>query len=163
MSDLLNKIKASKAELDILKAELKQKVYDSFHSICKELFIAYPELNSFGWEQFTPYFNDGDPCEFSSNHDYPNINGHDENYSRNEQPEGVIDIVTLGGETIYDNNMRKHIPNKDYNPYYGEIVSTVKTFLEQFDDNDMYDLFGNDASVLITIDGISVSNFENHN
>ncbi len=27
--------------------------------------LADPAIDSFGWKQYTPYFNDGDPCEFS--------------------------------------------------------------------------------------------------
>jgi hypothetical protein len=28
-------------------------------------FEEFPELKGFGWTQYTPYFNDGEPCEFS--------------------------------------------------------------------------------------------------
>lgn len=31
----------------------------------KELFDAYPTLEGVKWEQWTPYFNDGDSCVFS--------------------------------------------------------------------------------------------------
>ena len=31
------------------------------------LFDKYPALESIGWRQFTPYFNDGDACEFGLN------------------------------------------------------------------------------------------------
>lgn len=33
----------------------------------KELFAAFPMIESVKWTQYTPYFNDGDACEFSVN------------------------------------------------------------------------------------------------
>ena len=43
----------------------RQKVI--FTEISNLIFQEYPEINSFGWTQHTPYFNDGEPCEFSTN------------------------------------------------------------------------------------------------
>jgi len=31
------------------------------------IFEEYPNIDSISWNQYTPYFNDGDPCEFSVN------------------------------------------------------------------------------------------------
>lgn len=41
----------------------------------KKIFAKYPKLKSFGWTQYTPYFNDGDACYFGVNSDCPYING----------------------------------------------------------------------------------------
>lgn len=46
-----------------------------FKAAIKHIFEKRPEVESFSWTQYTPYFNDGDPCTFSSHHTYPNING----------------------------------------------------------------------------------------
>jgi hypothetical protein len=94
-------------------------------------------------------------------HDYPTINGNDENYGESEQPEGVLDIVKLGSEEIYDENW-KIITNPDYNPHYSEIVKTIKEFLNQFDDEDMKDLFGDHVTVHITSNGVDVQEYEDH-
>lgn len=45
-----------------------------FHDIVKDLFESNPELNSFSWIQYTPFFNDGDECVFSAHVDYPTVN-----------------------------------------------------------------------------------------
>lgn len=43
-------------------------------------FFEYPIVQSVEWTQYTPFFNDGDPCEFSV-HNYLNFNGEeDEDY-----------------------------------------------------------------------------------
>ena len=33
------------------------------------MFEAHPEIEAFRWTQYTPYFMDGDPCEFGVNTD----------------------------------------------------------------------------------------------
>ena len=159
--ELFEQIAKGKEEISKIKAELSGKIKENFHGMAKELFQGFPELKSFGWKQYTPYFNDGEACEFQSLHIYPTINGNDENYGESEQEEGVLDIVMLGSETKYDANWKK-IPNEDYNPYYKEIVDTVKEFLNQFDDDDMEDLFGNHVDIHVTEEGIEVENYENH-
>ena len=35
--------------------------------ISDEVFSAMPEIYAFGWTQYAPYFNDGDPCIFGVN------------------------------------------------------------------------------------------------
>jgi hypothetical protein len=36
----------------------------------KELFDKHPKLKAVRWKQYTPYFNDGEPCEFSVHDPY---------------------------------------------------------------------------------------------
>ncbi len=38
-----------------------------FAEASKHLFDTHPELVSFSWTQYTPYFNDGDTCTFGAN------------------------------------------------------------------------------------------------
>lgn len=33
-------------------------------TLFKEYFDAHPEVYGFEWDQYTPHFNDGEPCEF---------------------------------------------------------------------------------------------------
>lgn len=53
----------------------------------KVLFDQYPELYSVTWQQYTPYFNDGEECRFRSGHTYPDLNqkdGEDLKYNSKE-------------------------------------------------------------------------------
>jgi len=49
--------------------ELKRKFQDQaqglFKEITKEFFEKNPGITGVVWTQYTPYFNDGEPCEFS--------------------------------------------------------------------------------------------------
>jgi len=40
-----------------------------FQMLDKGIFQEYPFVDNVGWPQYTPYFNDGDPCNFSANLD----------------------------------------------------------------------------------------------
>lgn len=64
-------------ELDEIKKRLQKAIEEAFSEACKELFDSNADLKSFGWRQYTPYFNDGNTCTFGSYHDTPNINGYD--------------------------------------------------------------------------------------
>lgn len=62
--------------------ELRKKFVNDFSElitkeIFNEIFDKNPKLESFGWKQYTTYFNDGDECTFSANTDYIDINGID--------------------------------------------------------------------------------------
>ena len=69
----LSDIKVIKQNIEKLRKEAKAKVESIFKVTALELFVEYPDLKSISWSQYTPYFNDGDPCYFSSNHRYAAI------------------------------------------------------------------------------------------
>lgn len=57
---------------EVLK-QMEQLASAAFSAMARELFEKIPLIKSFSWTQYTPYFNDGDTCEFSANTDYPRI------------------------------------------------------------------------------------------
>lgn len=50
--------------------ELKANFAEALKAEAEVLFAKWPKLENFSWTQYTPYFNDGEPCEFSINSDY---------------------------------------------------------------------------------------------
>jgi hypothetical protein len=52
---------AKKTLRDVLKDVTKEDVL----SLLAPLFEQFPKLMAVRWRQYTPYFNDGDPCRFS--------------------------------------------------------------------------------------------------
>ena len=44
-----------------------------FIELSAELFANNPQLVSYSWTQYTPYFNDGDECVFRCQGDYPTV------------------------------------------------------------------------------------------
>lgn len=58
-------------------AEARRKMQETakglFVEMSAELFAENPGLVSFGWTQYTPYWNDGDVCVFGAHTDYPTV------------------------------------------------------------------------------------------
>jgi len=59
------KMNALQEQMEKLREEASEQGKAAFTEACKILFESYPQLKAFRWEQYTPYFCDGDPCEFS--------------------------------------------------------------------------------------------------
>lgn len=50
-----------------LEEKIKKQGQIMFFEVAKEIFDKYPTVRAFSWNQYTPYFNDGDECVFSVN------------------------------------------------------------------------------------------------
>lgn len=61
MKKLNGFLKSMKSLREKMEEEGKKLLNETF----RELFEKYPELDAIGWTQYAPYFNDGEPCEFS--------------------------------------------------------------------------------------------------
>jgi len=48
-----------------IKKDMEQKINNNLVDVFKEFFEKHPEVKFVTWTQFTPYFNDGEPCVFS--------------------------------------------------------------------------------------------------
>lgn len=53
------------AKVTEIKTKLSAESRKAFESEIGAFLAAHPELVGFHWTQWTPYFNDGEPCEFS--------------------------------------------------------------------------------------------------
>ena len=62
IQDIMAKKKAFEAELSEFGKTALSKEF-------KKAFAAHPDLKAIQWRQYTPYFNDGDPCRFHT-HDF---------------------------------------------------------------------------------------------
>lgn len=97
----------------------------------REFFAANPEVTAFAWTQYAPYFNDGEPCEFSVNDIFSTtMSLDDEEFDASE--------LATGG-------------------YYGEETPAAIEFarnLHRIPEDLFRDIFGDDALVLVTRDGI---------
>jgi hypothetical protein len=57
------------AEINSMRSEFNKKIREEGEIAIKEefksIFESFPRLKAFRWVQYTPHFNDGEPCEFS--------------------------------------------------------------------------------------------------
>ncbi len=141
MSKLFDELRDLKKAYDKkLKDEGEAALKDAF----KEVFDSHPRLRSVVWSQYTPYFNDGDPCYFSV-HEFD---------VRVEGIEDEEDDDYYGyGETLY--SLRK---SKD-----AEVVAlaeAVKKLAHELPDDVLESVFGDHCKVVATREGFKVTEYE---
>jgi hypothetical protein len=134
-----SKLVELKTSIVALREQAKKECYALFQDAAKEIFRAHPDLKSFSWTQYTPYFNDGDECVFSARTDY-------------------IDIVMKDGteEEYYETSYSK----KEAVTPLQKAGRDAITFLTNFDNEDYKDMFGDHVRVTVTAEGVDSDNYE---
>lgn len=64
---MVTKMEEFVVKIENLNKELKENFKDALKESAGILFQKHQKLETFSWTQYTPYFNDGDPCEFNIN------------------------------------------------------------------------------------------------
>lgn len=67
MQDIIDKIQTLQNEYITMKENFCVTMRNSMKQFFVEFFKENPSINAVIWTQYTPYFNDGDACEFSVN------------------------------------------------------------------------------------------------
>lgn len=151
---MFEELKQMNAELETLKKDHLERSKAMFTKVTSLLFDKHPALESFGWNQYTPYFNDGDECVFSANTSYPKINGDD----ADEMDYDKERVTDYGAKEV--NGSRPQKKNEHYNPALAAAQTDVEEFLENIDDSVLRDLFGDHVEVTVTKEGTSVDEYE---
>jgi hypothetical protein len=155
----LEALKEKQKEIAKLKAEAQQMASDAFDSFCKEIFEKHPKVESFGWSQYTPYFNDGDTCAFSANTDYISINGEHVDDSNWVSEKNITNWGTWNRDLrTYEG--RVEVPNLDYDPELSKGADEITEFLSNFDDDFYITRFGDHAEITVSKDGVDVDEYE---
>jgi hypothetical protein len=162
--EVLEKIKTQIADFDEKRKALLAELKNEFAPMVAPLFEKHPKIESFSWTQYTPYFNDGDECVFSTNFDYSlEINGENED-----------DIESLGKHTyraITEKNYAEHVAyntaqgskyylnknigdtgcfeNTKFDQELHDGIEEFKTLLSSIPDDFYKDLFGDHVRVTV--------------
>lgn len=176
MSEVINKIKEKLSEFEDRKKVLIQEIRKDFPEVISELLNQSDSIKSVGWAQYTPYFNDGDTCEFSANIDYLYVNGEDSEDASILSPfkHGKIkdehDLLMhrelcaatnkswLKTRKIGEDGL---LPNPNYVKKESEIFNEIKIALSSISTDFYRDLFGDHCMVTIYKGGkLDVSEYE---
>lgn len=121
--------KAIQANIDALAPDL-------FHDKCSELFVQNPNVEAFRWGQYTPSFNDGDPCYFISHWDSASVK--------------LFGVEDWHGEyEEYDEAF-----NEKIDPFLKAIMNTFMVLNDEFES-----MFGNGSQITVTREGVEVENY----
>ena len=156
---MLTEIRKKQAEIKELQKELQKKSADIFLSSFKRLFEENPKLKSFGWTQYTPYFNDGDTCTFSVNTDWIYINGIPVDDSDWVNETTITNYGTWNRDKkVYEG--RTEVPNLNYDEELSKASNEISEFLSNFDNEFFISQFGDHAEITVTAEGVSVDEYE---
>lgn len=143
--EILEKINA---ELDAFKAkrtDLTKQLQLDFPKLFTPLFEKSKSINSFGWEQYTPYFNDGDECVFGVHHGDLDINGVDKYDDEAAEKRAFVEKKIWNG--------KDWVENKQYDQQEGEVLEEIKKTLASIPDEFYKDLFGDHKKITVHRDG----------
>jgi hypothetical protein len=131
-----------------------------------------PEVLRFGWTQYTPYFNDGDPCIFGVNELWAVPVGTSE---EDEDEERYHDEVTYDKENWgqrpweWDNprdwdNRKKvyfdYVGPAGREPAYNALIALNDALQSGEFDDALLNAFGDHAEIVVTADKIIVEQYE---
>lgn len=145
----------------------------------KEVFKKHPDLKSFSWTQYTPYFNDGDECVFSAHTDYISINGSEECESIYEVRQFLDTLHNPKKEITRLQKRIEEYKKEKYDHSYLEdeikriesgsieetrnklaVLEDISQILSSIDDDCYKSIFGDHVRVTVTKDGWSTESYE---
>lgn len=157
------------AEQRELKRQFQEKAQALFNNLVKDFFELNPAVNLIQWNQYTPYFNDGESCEFGVNEPYfSNATGDDLADIRWGEYEGENDDIWSESHLSY---VLKHRDKEYYQTCLksidaGEVnIESCDLFSKMIQSSEfedvMKDMFGDHVTVQITREhGIQVEDCE---
>jgi hypothetical protein len=124
--------------------------------------LEHPSVEAIRWRQYTPYFNDGDPCTFGVGEISVRITGTDEDAGDGE--DGFVstyddEVRALKGYTKGWGKDEREIPGSD--PVFGTAFKQAEKALEGGEfENALLELFGDHAEVTVYKDRIVVDSYD---
>jgi len=145
------------------KQTIQEKLKKEFKTIIAKLFEENSELKAIVWEQYTPYFNDGDPCIFQVNDfAFTNATGDDLQDIRYGKYDGKNeDVRALSSYTTLTSKWAR-----DEDKEYAKLIDfeTCKKVGQLMSSSEMKDVmlatFGDHVRVIATREGFSIEEFD---
>lgn len=131
--------------------EFFKEVQNKFKEGMKKVFEEVPELHAISWQQYTPSFNDGEPCENCLGEVYFHV---DESLIPLEEQTGEDDTED-GGVSAWDIKNREGISQ--------EFKTFISTFSKEFHELDtlLERIFGTNQQIRIDRNGkITVEEYD---
>lgn len=145
--DYLREINEFNEAQSRLSAKLKKFLVELFKDLNN-----VEELEAFNFHQYTPYFNDGDVCEFYVCHDYPSFEVKFYN-----DPEGFRWVDDLDCQMEYD---EEGILTEDLIERTTKCLMKIEEVMRKIPDNLYLQAFGDHSLIEVSKEGISVSTYD---
>lgn len=155
-TEKLKELKKRQKEINKLNTELTKFSSEIFEDFYRYIFEKYNTLESFGWTQYTPYFNDGDTCVFFANTEYIKVN---DDYAEDSSWFNQKNVTNWGTwnstQRVYEG--REEVENENYDKVLVDAHNEIIEFLSQFDNDFYLRKFGDHAEITVTRTGVDIS------
>lgn len=146
-------IDAIKAEIAAAEARMREVAQDALKDGFRQIFEEYPFLGAVRWTQYTPYFNDGDPCEFSV---YEVVCA-----SVVDEQGDDDDRFYEDGEDFYAKAGSGWLPEPPpAEPAYAACRTDVRTLVGAIPEDSLKALLGDHIRVTVTRDGLTTEEYD---
>ena len=148
---------------DIVRAErrVQQRPLGEFSPVIQAV-LDDEHMTEFGWQQYTPYFNDGDPCVFSAGTPWFRTDaeapGDDDDLYKLQ-----VDYHPTLGTSRWDETARRHVAVElpaDKAALSAKCQALAAAIEGGAFDDVLIDAFGDHADITIKRDGITVECYE---
>lgn len=160
---LARKIEVEK-QVKEMRAVFKENATAAISTCLKAVFEFDPNLKAIRWTQYSPYFNDGDACEFSANTDDTQLlyaSKETEDQEEDEEPDyegGWEDSPYIPWNFDEKSPEEQKELMKDK-----ELALLIRAAFEPFNDDDMETMFGNHVRVVVYRDGkVETEEYDHH-
>jgi hypothetical protein len=152
MTSAATKLKEMKKQIADAKKAIKDQAKDLFKELTADLFSGNPSLVNFSWSQYTPYWCDGDVCEFGANTDSPTVRvKFDGQIVRYSDYETVI---------VDEDDVEFEVEAGKYEKECERICKAVSKILGQFDDEDFEMMFGDHVEVTVSPKKVTTDSYD---
>lgn len=176
MNELVEEVNRMSKEIEAKKKELVDVLKPKFQEMFLPFFTKYPFVVGFQWQQYTPYFNDGDECTFRVCDVYMKLKGYGLGSKKTDDDDDYSDynhmlyckytLETKNGsywKKEYENEKVKYfrLPKEEFN--FEEYVKDRKALCEAFESipkETMKELFGDHSEITVTKKGLQVEEYE---
>lgn len=141
MNESLEKIKQAKKDYQ---EQMKKEGESAIKLALKDFLANNPEVEILRWAQYTPYFNDGDPCIFGVSEVCVKLKGQQEKTGHNSSEEEFLSSWELDRKNHTE--LRKNL-------------DVLDKIFHEFEDL-FKDVFGDHAMVTVTPDNIEVEQYD---
>lgn len=144
----LENLEGMMKEVKKLQKKMERELQKMISSAVQEFFENHPGVISFRWQQYTPYFNDGEPCYFSV---YPYF-------------EDSLIVLNDNGKEYEEEYLWS---SSKRHPYWNTVegvsarkeLKVLKKVFSKYEDQ-MEAIFGDHCEVVATKDGFEVSEYD---
>lgn len=141
---ILEKINQQNDKIEDMKKAHMEDLQSEFKNIIKMFFDECPKIQAVLWSQFTPYFNDGDPCIFringpifvTQNFDTKNLRDSYEYEDDDEYASLSVPSVSWQKDINYARNILENNPSAWQKEYYSSNIIKLEEMQNDFNGYD---------------------------